>query len=129
MYIEVVEAYQVDTMVRERPCRQVMSIHRTGIIGSKSGTPIPRLPHFQGFVEEEGKGRGGHTCLLSKKDTTKTYTSGGDIGSIPLDTYRERAHKRRKKPSRSSSKPRGTHTRHQSEKGERMRVPSQPMTR
>jgi hypothetical protein len=129
MYIEVVEAYQVDTMVRERPCRQVMSIHRTGIIGSKSGTPIPRLPHFQGFVEEEGKGRGGHTCLLPKKDTTKTYTSGGDIGSIPLDTYRERAHKRRKKPSQSSSKPRGTHTRRQSEKGERMRVPSQPMTR
>jgi hypothetical protein len=36
---------------------------------------------------------------------------------IPLDTYRERAHKRRKKPSRSSSKPRGTHTRPQSEKG------------
>jgi hypothetical protein len=57
---------------------------------------------------------------LSEKDTTKTWASGGDIGSIPLDTYRERARKRRKKPSRSSSKLRGTRTRHQSEKGERM---------
>jgi hypothetical protein len=28
---------------------------------------------------------------LPEKDTTKTYASGGDIGSIPLDTYRERA--------------------------------------
>jgi hypothetical protein len=36
------------------------------------------------------------------------------------NTYRERARKRRKKPSRSSSKLRGTRTRHQSEKGERM---------
>jgi hypothetical protein len=33
---------------------------------------IPRLAHFQGFVEQEGKGRGGHTCSLPEKDTTKT---------------------------------------------------------
>jgi hypothetical protein len=57
----------------------------TGIIGSKSETPIPRLPHFQGFVEQEGKKRGGHTYSLPEKDTTKTWTSGGDICSIPLD--------------------------------------------
>jgi hypothetical protein len=98
-YIEVVEAYRVDTMVRERPCRQAMPSHRTCTIGNKSGTPIPRLSHFQGFVEQEGKGRGRHTCSLPEKDMTKTWTSGGDIGSIPLDTYRERARKRRKKPS------------------------------
>jgi hypothetical protein len=55
--IEVVEAYLVDTVVRERPCRQVMASHRTGTIGSKSGTFIPCLPHFQGFIEQEGKGR------------------------------------------------------------------------
>jgi hypothetical protein len=42
---------------------------------------------------------------LSEKDTTKTKASGCDIGSVPLDTYRERAHKRRKKTSRSNSKP------------------------
>jgi hypothetical protein len=48
--------------------------------------------------------------------------------SIPLDTYIERAHKWRKKPSRSSSKPRGTRTRCQFEKDERIRVPSQPWT-
>jgi hypothetical protein len=29
-YIEVVEAYRVDTVVRERPCRQAMSSQRTG---------------------------------------------------------------------------------------------------
>jgi hypothetical protein len=97
-----------------------MPSHRTGTIGSKLGTPIPRLPHFQVFVEQEGKGRVGHTRLLPKKDMTKTWAFGGDIGSILLDTYRERAHKRRKKPSRSSSKPRGTRTRRQSEKGKRM---------
>jgi hypothetical protein len=57
---------------------------------------------------------------LPKKDTTKTWASGGDIGSIPLDTYEERARKQGKKPSRSGSKPRDTRTRHQSEKGERM---------
>ena len=79
-----------------------------GTIGSKSETLKPRLSHFQGFIEQEGKGIGGHTCSLLKKDTTKTWASGGDIGSIPLDTYRERARKRRKKPSRSSSKPTGT---------------------
>jgi hypothetical protein len=45
---------------------------RTSTIGSKSETSIPRLPHFQGFVENEGKGRGGHTCSLSEKVTTKT---------------------------------------------------------
>jgi hypothetical protein len=42
-------------------------------------------PHFQGFVEHEGKVRGRHTCSLPEKDTMKTWTSGGDIGSIPLD--------------------------------------------
>jgi hypothetical protein len=31
---------------------------RTGTIDSKSETTTPRLPHFQGFVEQEGKGRG-----------------------------------------------------------------------
>jgi hypothetical protein len=86
MYIEVVEAYRVDIVVRERPCRQAMMSHQTCTIGRKSGTPIPRLPHFQGFVEQEGKGRGGHTCSLSEKDTTKTWASGDDIDSIPLDT-------------------------------------------
>jgi hypothetical protein len=79
-YIEVIEAYRVDTVVMERPCRQAMSSHRTGTIDSKSGTPIPRLPHFQGFVEQERKGRGGHTCSLSEKDTAKTCASRGDIG-------------------------------------------------
>jgi hypothetical protein len=59
-YIEVVEAYRVDTVVWERPCRQATSSHQTGTIESKLGTPIPRLPHFQGFVEQEGKGRCGH---------------------------------------------------------------------
>jgi hypothetical protein len=91
-------------MVRERSCRQAMPSHRTCIICSKSGTPIPRLPHCQGFVEKEGKGRDKHTCSLPEKDTTKTWASGGDISSIPLYTYKERAHKRRKKLSRSSSK-------------------------
>jgi hypothetical protein len=56
---------------------------RTGTVVSKSETLIPRLPHFQGFVEQEGKGRGGHTCSLLKKDTTKTWASRDDIGSIP----------------------------------------------
>ncbi|PWZ34508.1 hypothetical protein Zm00014a_017384 [Zea mays] len=105
---------------------EVMPSHRIGTIGSKSGTPSPFLPHFQGFVEQEGKGIGIHTCSLSDKDAMKTWTSEGDIGNIPLDTYMERACKRRKKPSRNSSKPRGTCTGRQSEKGERMRVPSQP---
>jgi hypothetical protein len=71
-YIEVVEAYRVDIVVREKPCRQAMPNHRTGTIGSKSGTPIPRLLHFQGFVEKEGKGIGGHTCSLLEKDMAKT---------------------------------------------------------
>jgi hypothetical protein len=116
MYIEVVEAYRVDTMVRKRPYRHAMSSYRTGTIGSKSGTPIPRLPHFQGFVEQEGKGRGRHTCSLPEKYMTKTWASGGDIGSILLDTYMERARKQRKKSSRSSSKSRGNRTRRQSER-------------
>jgi hypothetical protein len=98
-YIEVVEVYRVDTVVIESPCRQAMSSHQTGTIGSKSGSPVPRFPHFHGFVEQEGKGRGGHTCPLPEKDTTKTWTSRDDIGSIPLDTYGERARKRRKKTS------------------------------
>jgi hypothetical protein len=34
-YVEVVEAYRVDIVVRERPCRQAMLSHQTGIIGSK----------------------------------------------------------------------------------------------
>ena len=62
---------------------------RTGTIGNKSATPIPRLPHFQGFVEQEGKRRGGHTCSLPEKDTTKTWASGCDIGTIPLDIQGE----------------------------------------
>jgi hypothetical protein len=57
---------------------------------------------------------------------TKTWIFGGNIDSIPLDTYRERAHKRRKKPIWIISKLRGSRTRRQFEKGERMRVPSQP---
>jgi hypothetical protein len=44
----------------------------TGTIGNKSETPIPRLPHFQGFVEQEGKGRDGHTCSFPEKGMTKT---------------------------------------------------------
>jgi hypothetical protein len=72
-YIEVVEVYRVDTVVTERLCRHAMLSHQTGTIGSKSGTPIHRLPHFQGFIEQEGKGRkGGHTFSLPEKDTTKT---------------------------------------------------------
>jgi hypothetical protein len=74
-YIEVLEAYRVDTVVRERPRRQAMPSHRTGTIGSKSETPIFCLPHFQGFVENEGKGRGGHACSLPEKDETKTWAS------------------------------------------------------
>jgi hypothetical protein len=58
---------------------------RAGTIGNKSETLIPRLSHFQGFVEQEGKERRGHTCSLPEKDTTKTRASGGDIGSIALD--------------------------------------------
>jgi hypothetical protein len=58
---------------------------RTGTIGKKIRDPIPRLPHFQGFVEQEGKRRGGHTCSLPEKDMMKTWASGGDIGTIPLD--------------------------------------------
>jgi hypothetical protein len=33
---------------------------------------IGSLPHFQGFVELDGKETGGHTCSLLEKDTTKT---------------------------------------------------------
>jgi hypothetical protein len=99
---------------------------RTGTIGTRYPHPSPL--HFQGFVERE-KGRGGHTCSLPEKDTTKTWTSEGDIDSIPLDIHIERASKQRKKPSRSSSEPRGTRTRRQFEKSERMRVSSQPWTR
>jgi hypothetical protein len=53
-------------------------------IDSKSETSS-FVPHFQGFVEQEGKGRDGRTCSLPEKHTTKTYTSRVDIGSIPLD--------------------------------------------
>jgi hypothetical protein len=56
-YIEVIEAYQVDTVARERPCRLAIPSHRTGTIDNKSGIIIPHLSHFQGFVEQEGKGR------------------------------------------------------------------------
>jgi hypothetical protein len=45
---------------------------RTGTIDSKLETSIPRFPYFQGFVEQQGKGRGGHTCSLSEKDMMKT---------------------------------------------------------
>jgi hypothetical protein len=69
-YIKVVEAYRVDTVVREMSCRQAMLSHRTGTIGSKSGTLIPHLPHLQGFAEREENGRGGHTYSLLEKDTT-----------------------------------------------------------
>jgi hypothetical protein len=57
-YIEVVEAYRVDIVVREMPCRQAMSSHRTGTIGSKSGTPslASPLPRFR-RAEREGKRR------------------------------------------------------------------------
>jgi hypothetical protein len=85
-YIEAVEAYRVDNVVRKMSCRQAMPSHRTGTIGRKSVTPHPSPPHFQGFVEQEGKGRDGHTCSLLEKDATKTWASGGDICSIPLDT-------------------------------------------
>jgi hypothetical protein len=57
---------------------------------------------------------------------TKTWTSGGDIASIPLDIYMEIARKPRKKLNQSNSKPRDTRTRRQSKKGETMRVPSSP---
>jgi hypothetical protein len=43
-YIEVVEAYLLDTVVRERLCRQVMWSHRTDTIDSKSGTPSLASP-------------------------------------------------------------------------------------
>jgi hypothetical protein len=46
LYIEVVEAYRVDTVVRERSCRQATPSHRTRTIGSKLGTTIRCLPHF-----------------------------------------------------------------------------------
>jgi hypothetical protein len=55
---------------------------RTGNIGSKSYPSTPPLPMFR---RAGGKERGGHTCSLPEKDTTKTWASGGDIGSIPLD--------------------------------------------
>jgi hypothetical protein len=46
-YIKVVKAYRVDTVVKERPCRQAMPRHRTGTIGSKSGTPSLASPTFK----------------------------------------------------------------------------------
>jgi hypothetical protein len=74
-----------------------MSSHRTGTIGSKSGTPIPRLPHFQGFVEQEGKRQAylfvageGHDedlgiwrwhITLWKKEVTP---EGGELGLLKL---------------------------------------------
>jgi hypothetical protein len=64
-YIEVVKAYRVDSVVRKMPCRQAIPSHQTGTIGSKSGTPIPH-PHFQGFVKQEGKGRGGHLFVAGE---------------------------------------------------------------
>jgi hypothetical protein len=66
-YIEAVEAYRVDTVVRKGPCRQAMTSHRTGTISSKLVTPslASTLPRFcragrEGkrraymFVAEEG---------------------------------------------------------------------------
>jgi hypothetical protein len=44
MYIKVVEAYRVDIVVRERPCRQAMPSYRMGTIGNKSGNPSPVSP-------------------------------------------------------------------------------------
>jgi hypothetical protein len=108
---------RVNMVVKKRPCRQTMSSYRMDTIGSKSGISISRLPHFQGFVEQKGKGICIYTCSLLEKYTTRTWTSRGDIDSIPLHTYREIT---RNKPSRSSSKSRGTRTRRQSEKDERM---------
>jgi hypothetical protein len=58
-YIEVVEAYRVDTVVRERTFRKAMSSHQTGTIGNKSGTlhPSPHpLPRFR-RARREGKRR------------------------------------------------------------------------
>jgi hypothetical protein len=48
-YIEAVEAYRVDTVVRKRSCRQTMSSHQTGTIGSKLATPClaSPLPRFR----------------------------------------------------------------------------------
>jgi hypothetical protein len=39
---------------------------RTGTIGNKSETPIPRLPHFQGFVEQERKRRGAYLFVAGE---------------------------------------------------------------
>jgi hypothetical protein len=60
-----------------------------GTIGNKSETPVTCLSHFQDFIEWEGKGRGEHTCSLPEKNMTKTWASGDDIGSIPLDIQGE----------------------------------------
>jgi hypothetical protein len=77
----------------------------------------PPLPRFR-RAGREGKSQS--YLFVTGEGHDEDMTSRGDIGSIPLDTYRERAHKRRKKPSQSGSKPRGTRTMRQSEKGERM---------
>jgi hypothetical protein len=58
--------------------------------------------------------------FVAREGRDEDLASGGYIGSIPLDTYGERARKRIKKSSQSNSKPRGTRTRRQFEKGERM---------
>jgi hypothetical protein len=73
-YIEEIEVYRVDTMVRERPCRQVIPSHRTGTIGSKSGThpSPPTLPRFcragregkrQAYLFVAGEGHDKDLCI------------------------------------------------------------------
>jgi hypothetical protein len=58
MYIEVVEAYQVDTMVRERPYRQAMPSHRrVPQVPNQGPHPSPPpLPRFH-RAGTEGKRR------------------------------------------------------------------------
>jgi hypothetical protein len=57
-YIEVVEAYRVDTVVRERPCRQAMPSHRTGTT-QQIRDPHPSPPPLLRFCRagREGKMR------------------------------------------------------------------------
>jgi hypothetical protein len=44
---------------------------RMSTIGSKSETHIPRLPHFQGFVEQKGMRRGGHIPVRCRRRTRR----------------------------------------------------------
>jgi hypothetical protein len=58
-----------------------------GTVGSKSD-PHPSPPPLPRFRRAGGEGKMRHTCSLLEKDT-KTWASGGNIGSIPLDIYGE----------------------------------------